>query len=328
MNKKVLVTGATGFTGSHLCKSLVKEGHRVRALVRETSILTDLKELDLEITYGDVCDPASLTRAVDGIDIIYHLAAASLHRDVSEETFWKVNFDGTKNLLQAAEEKGIQRLIHCSTVGVLGDISNLPAKEDAPYNPGDIYQKSKCEGEKLALEFSYRKGLPVVVVRPTGIYGPGDKRFLKLFRSINRGRFVMLGIGDVLYHMTYIDDLVDGLKLCGEKESILGQIYTLGGNEYVSLNELVGRIAQILEVSEPWLRFPVWPVWMLGFACEIICQPLGFKPPLYRRRADFFRKSRAFDISKATRELGYKPRVDLESGLKMTANWYASQGLL
>jgi len=239
-----------------------------------------------------------------------------------------VNVEGTRRLLEAAWQAGVQRFVHCSTVGVQGEIKNPPADETAPYNPGDVYQESKCEGEKAALKFFADSGLPGVVIRPVGIYGPGDTRFLKLFKFIYNGKFRMLGSGNVLYHLTYIDDLVKGVILCGEKPEAVGQIYTLGGNEYVTLNELVTLVAEALEVPVPSKHFPVWPVWFAGLLCEMACRPLRIEPPIYRRRVDFFIKDRAFDISKARRELGYEPEVDLRAGLKRTAEWYRAQGLL
>jgi len=328
MAKKVLVTGATGFTGRNLCKKLVEVGHSVRGLVRNTSHRSELESLGVEIAFGDLTDANSLGAAVRGIDTVYHLAAVYRQEGVPTKYFYEVNVEGTRRLLEAAWQAGVQRFVHCSTVGVQGEIKNPPADETAPYNPGDVYQESKCEGEKAALKFFADSGLPGVVIRPVGIYGPGDTRFLKLFKFIYNGKFRMLGSGNVLYHLTYIDDLVKGVILCGEKPEAVGQIYTLGGNEYVTLNELVTLVAEALEVPVPSKHFPVWPVWFAGLLCEMACRPLRIEPPIYRRRVDFFIKDRAFDISKARRELGYEPEVDLRAGLKRTAEWYRAQGLL
>jgi nucleoside-diphosphate-sugar epimerase len=161
-----------------------------------------------------------------------------------------------------------------------------------------------------------------------GIYGPGDTRFLKMFRGIARGRFPMLGSGAVFYHLTYVDDVVEGLRLCAETPAAAGRTYLIAGARYTTLAELVALIARMLNVREPWIRMPVWPVWLAGALCEAICVPLRIEPPLYRRRVDFYRKSRAFDISRARRELGFDPKVDLETGIRQTAAWYRDQGLL
>jgi len=328
MTKRALVTGATGFTGGYLCKGLVEKGYPVRALARPGSNLEKLKALDIEIVCGDLRDRESLERAVRGIDVVYHIAALYRQEGVPRKLFWEVNVDGTRNLLEVSVTAGVRRFVHCSTVGVQGEIKNPPATEEAPYNPGDEYQRSKCEGEKLALRFFREGKISGVVVRPVGIYGPGDTRFLKLFRHIYRGTFRMIGTGQVLYHMTYVEDLVEGLILAGEKEDAVGEVYTIGGEEYVTLDELVGLIAEALGVEKPTRRIPVWPIWAASVLCEAFCRPLRIEPPLHRRRLDFFTKDRAFDISKAKRELGYQPRIDLRTGLKITADWYRDQGWL
>ena len=121
------------------------------------------------------------------------------------------------------------RLVHCSTVGVHGDIEHPPANEDAPLRPGDVYQRTKVEGERIAREAAARTGLPVTIARPSGIYGPGDRRLLKLFKGVARGRFVVLGSGDIFYHLTYIDDLVEGFRLCGEVPAAANRTYILAG---------------------------------------------------------------------------------------------------
>jgi dihydroflavonol-4-reductase len=168
--------------------------------------------------------------------------------------------------------------------------------------------------------------VPLVIVRPTGIYGPGDRRLLKLFRGVARGRFVTLGHGDIYYHLTHIDDLVEGFRLCGEVEQAAGRTYILAGPDVTTLNELVQIIADEAGVSRPWLRLPVWPFWLAGAACEAVCAPFAVEPPIYRRRVDFFTKSRAFDITRARRELGYAPRIGVREGVRRTLGWYREHG--
>jgi nucleoside-diphosphate-sugar epimerase len=213
-------------------------------------------------------------------------------------------------------------------VGVQGEISDPPAKETAPYKPGDHYQESKMEGEKLALGFFEKYGMAGSVVRPVGIYGPGDTRFLKLFKFINNGKFRMIGPGNVLYHLTYVEDLVAGIILAGEKEAAIGNVYTIGGNEYLPLKDLVKLIADVLQKPVPGKHIPLTPVYMAAAVCETVCRPLGIEPPIYRRRLDFFTKDRAFDISKAREELDYQPRIALADGLAKTAQWYKEQGMI
>ena len=138
----------------------------------------------------------------------------------------------------------------------------------------------------------------------------------------------MLGDGAVYYHLTYIEDLVQGFRLCGTVPAATGRTYLLAGLRYTTLKELVALSAAELDVSPPRLALPVWPVWLAGALCELVCVPLRIEPPLYRRRVEFFTKSRAFDVSRARQELGFDPRVDLEEGIHRTAVWYRDQGLL
>jgi nucleoside-diphosphate-sugar epimerase len=326
--ERVLVTGSTGFTGGHLCERLAREGYAVRALVRDPNRCAALRRCGVEIALGDLRDAKSLQQATAEMDVVYHIAALFRPENVSRQEMWEVNVQGTKNLLDAALKSGVQRFVHCSTVGVHGDIKKPPADEETPYGPGDHYQESKTEGERVVLHYMAEGRLPIVVFRPGGIYGPRDLRFLKLIKAIKHGRFVMLGAGKVMYQMIYVDDLVDGILRCGTKENAIGNVYILTGEGAVTLNQLVQVVAEVLGVSVPRLHFPVAPVYLAGLLCEVICKPLGINPPLYRRRVDFFRKSRCFDISKARRELGFQPRMDLKAGMQLTVDWYRKEGLL
>jgi len=326
--ERVLVTGATGFTGGHLCERLSREGHQVRALVRDQSRCSELSRRGVELVTGDLRDPESLKGATSGIDVVYHIAALFRPENVTRKEMWENNVQGTKNMLDAAVKTGVKRFVHCSTIGVHGDVKNPPANEEAPYAPGDYYQESKTAGEKIALQYLQEGKLPIVIFRPGGIYGPRDLRFLKLIRPIKAGRFIMLGSGEIVYQMIYIDDLIDGILLCGTRDEAVGKVYILTGKEPTTLNELVRVVAEVLGVRPPWLRFPVTPVYLAGFLCELLCKPLGINPPLYRRRVDFFRKTRSFDISKAKKELGFWPKTDLRTGMKLTADWYRGHGHL
>ncbi len=326
---KTLVTGATGFTGGHLAKRLAENGEDVRALVRDPQRAAHLSAMGIELVEGDLTDLDSLKRAMEGVEQVYHIAAIFREENVTEERMWAVNCHGVKNMLDAAIWAGtVQRFVHCSTIGVHGDIKNPPANEETPYGPGDYYQESKTGGEKIAIEYMEQGKLPIVIFRPGGIYGPGDTRFLKLFRPIKKKRFLMLGSGEILYQLVYIDDLVDGIILCGTVETAVGNIYILTGEPPMTLNQFVSNVANAVDAPMPKLRFPVMPVYAAGYVCELVCKPFGINPPLYRRRVDFFRKDRSFTIEKARRELGFAPKVDPAAGLKKTAVWYEEQGLI
>lgn len=327
MSQKTLVTGATGFTGRALSKRLCDLGYDVSAFVRATSKTDELKQWGVKPIVVDITDADAVMRAYEPCDRIFNIAAAFRTEHDSEAEFRKVNAAATDHLLEAAKQKGVGRFVHCSTVGVQGEIKNPPADEEASFNPGDRYQQTKLEGELFA-RAAFEQGLPGTVVRPVGIHGPGDTRFLKLFRPIAKRRFVMVGRGQSLYHMTYIDDLIDGFLLAAEKDAALGAVFTIGGAKYTTLKELVDLIADVLDVPPPRLRVPYWPVNVAAHLCPMLCKPFKIQPPIYPRRVEFFKKSRAFSIEKARKRLGYEPKVSLRDGLAKTAAWYREEGLV
>ncbi len=328
----VLVTGATGFTGGHLARTLAARGERVRAIVRPRSLdkpaVADLRALGIEIVTGDLVDAGAVARACAGCDAVYHIAATYREAGQPDRVYRAINVDGTRNVIDGARAQQVRRVVHCSTGGVHGHIVHPPANEDAPFSPGDVYQDTKLEAESLAREHGRAIGLDVAVVRPIGIYGPGDLRFLKMFRGIARGRFPILGSGEVFYHLTFISDLVEGFRLAATRPEASGRTYIIAGPRYTTMNELAALIAKDLGAKPPSLRLPVWPFWVAGALCEAVCIPLRIEPPLYRRRVDFYTKSRAFDTTRARQELGYAPVVDLPEGIHRTAQWYREQGLL
>ena len=323
-----LVTGATGFTGGHLARMLAARGHRVRALVRDRSRAADLEAAGIELVEGDLRDRAALDRAVNGVDRVYHIAAMYRQAGLPADIYRAVNALAVRDVIEAAARAGVRRVVHCSTVGVHGDVEHPPAGEDAPLKPGDVYQETKLEGEALAREAGIRLGIEVTIARPTGIYGPGDRRLLKMFRGVARGRFPILGSGNIYYHLTYIDDLCEGFRLCAEQPAAAGRTYILAGGEVTTLNDLVRIVADVAGVKPPTLHLPVWPFWVAGAACEMVCAPFGIEPPLYRRRVDFYTKSRAFDIARARAEIGYAPQVGLREGIRRTLDWYRQHGWL
>lgn len=328
LGRHAFVTGGTGFTGGRLCELLAARGWRVSALARRTSDTRRLAACGARVVTGDVKDRASFADALAGVDVVFHVAAAFREAKLPDSEYTAVNVEGTRNVVEAAAAARVGRVVHCSTIGVHGDTGRTPASEDSPFAPPDFYCQSKLEGERLARTLFEKHGLPGVVFRPVGIYGPGDDRFLKLFRGLARRRFVMIGNGDVLYHLTYVDDLCDGIELCGTHPSAVGEVFILGGEGFVTLNELVAEVARAVDGKALPFRVPMAPVLAAAWLCEAVCRPLGIEPPLYPRRVEFFRKHRAFDISKAKRMLGYRPQVGLAEGVARTAAWYREQGLI
>jgi len=322
------VTGATGFVGGALCKALWASGGNITALVRKNSRTGALDELGVRKVVGDLRDKTSFASALSGVNVLYHIAAAFRQARLSDKDYHDINVAGTGNVIEAAAEHGVRRVVHCSTIGVHGDTGRTPANEDSPFAPPDYYCQTKLEGELLARELFKTLGMEGTIFRPVGVYGPGDTRFLKLFRSIRRRRFRMIGSGETLYHLTYIEDLCRGIRMCGEHKDAVGEVFILGGEGYLTLNQWVAEIAKVVGGRVPRAHVPLAPVMLAARLSESVCRPLKIEPPLYVRRVEFFSKDRAVDISKARRILGYVPQVSLADGLRRTAAWYRERGYL
>ena len=327
MPRTILLTGATGFTGGNLARRLTARGDTVRALVRDAAQAPPLLAHGIDVRVGQLTSRNDVIAAARGCDQIHHIAAVFRTAGHPDSYYRDVNIGGTKNVLEAARRVDCERVVHCSTVGVHGHIANPPASETYPFGPGDIYQRTKLEGE-LAAQAAARRGQRVTIVRPSPIYGEGDLRFLKLYRAVARGVFVMIGSGTPKLHLVHIDDLLDGILLCSTSEAAIGEVFILGGPQAPTLDELVRHIAQALGVAQPRWRVPLWPVKTAGALCEAVCVPLRVEPPLHRRRVGFFTHHREFDCSKAARLLGYAPRVTAAEGIARTAEWYRASGHL
>jgi dihydroflavonol-4-reductase len=323
----ILITGAAGFTGISLAQSLSAAGHRVRGLIRNRDQAGALERAGVTTVEGDIRDPAVIRQATEGIDTVYHLAAVFRHAGVPDSEYREVHVDATRQLVELSAAAGVHRLVHCSTVGVHGSVSGeAPATEDAPFHPMDIYQETKLEGELVALQTADRAGIPLTVVRPGPIYGPGDRRLFKLIGGVARKRFRLLGDGSPHFQMVYIDDLIEGFRLAAAAPIAAGRTYILAGNEALTLKELVQEIASVAHVASPRFQLPVWPFWLAGALCEAICVPLGIEPPIFRRRVKFFTSNRWFDISRARTELGFAPKVPLRDGIRRTLDSYRQLG--
>jgi nucleoside-diphosphate-sugar epimerase len=321
-----LVTGATGFTGSHLVRHLLASGDQVRALVRPVSRVAAQALGPIEIAEGDLRDAAAVDAAMPGVDRVFHLGALFREARHGEQAYFDVNITGTENVLEAARRHGVARVVYCSTSGVYGSVRNPPADETTPPAPGDAYQQSKLEAERRALAFGRDHGLAVSVIRPAMIWGEGDRRLLKLFRSVVRRRFVMLGDGSTMFHFVHVDDVCRGFLLAAGRERACGETYLIAGAGPIRLSEVVGKIARANGVPAPRLRIPFAPVLAVAKVVESVCVPLGIEPPIYPRRVKFFVSCRWFSIDKARRELGYEPAMTVDEEIDRISSWYRENG--
>lgn len=323
-----LVTGGTGEIGFEVIRQLRAERYNVRALVRSASKAGKIADLVAEVFEGDLTNEESCLAACKGMTGVFHLGALYRETGLPVEQFMRVNRDGVKNIFEAAIKSGVPRLIHCSTGGVLGDVKDPPGRHDSPYAPGDPYQESKVAGEKLALEY-YRSGkITGVIIRPAMVYGPGDTRHLKLFKGIAHRKFLYIGNGDKFVHFIDIRDLARSFLIGMDKTELNGEIYHIAGEHPMFLRDACEEIAKQAKVPAPKLCIPALPVQLLGTACELVCKPFGIKPPIYRRRVDFFTKSRFFDTEKAKRELGFKPAQKFSDEVKDTLEHFRKNKMI
>lgn len=323
----VALTGASGFAGGALARALVQRGYRVRALTRRPPIAYQ-NLVGVEWIHGEIADPGALDTLVAGAEICFHVAAM-YRTEGSAAEFLRINRDSTALLLRSARAAGVRRFIYCSTIGVHGDLADTPGDEDTPFNPRDPYQESKLRAEELCRQAIAEPGNPeIVIVRPCGIYGPGDLRMLKIFTMLQRGFFFFVGPAKGHFHPVYIDDLVEGLILAMTRPEARGQAFILGAAEHLPLRDYVAKAALALGIP---MRAPTIPYGLAkaaALACELACAPLRIPPPLHRRRLTFFKHNRAFSIAKARKLLGYEPKVGLEEGFRRTVAWYRREGLL
>lgn len=328
-NATVLVTGATGFTGSHLVRRLTECGATIRAIARPSSDRAPLDAFPVEWFIGEVYDPATITRAMDGVQYVFHMATLYRSPSASEDDHRKVHVTSTELLARTALlQPAFKRFVHLSTVGVHGHIMAPPADETAPFRPGDEYQRTKVEAEKWLRPFAAEEGLPYAIVRPAGIYGPGDRRLLKVFRMAARRVCPILGKRPCLYHLIHVRDLTEVIRLAAVHPAAEGEVFIAGNPDPIPLDVMLRIIAAALERNVRIIRLPITPFLAMAGICETVCRPLGIRPLIYRRRIKFFQNDRAFDTRKLQQRLGFECAHTNETGLTETARWYRERAWL
>jgi nucleoside-diphosphate-sugar epimerase len=325
---RIAITGASGFIGTNLVRHFADNGDEVVALVRSRAKATAIDRPGVTAAVGDVTDSDSLLAAFSRADAVLHVAALFNNPEASWSDYRRVNVEGTKNVLEASLKQGVGRVVHCSTIGVATQHGSPPYSESTPYSPAtwDQYETSKCEGEKAALEFFKRRSLPVVVLRPAQVYGPGDRSKAKFYRMIRKG--VIVNPGQTLKHLVYVDDLCRAFRLALQKRDIAGEVFIIAGKEPTPLRELIEIAAKGLGVPSPRFQLPALPLTVLFGLVESGFRLVRRKPPVFRRSMNFFTKSVAFDVSKAKAVLGFQSEFDVPTGVAKAIAWYRENGLL
>jgi nucleoside-diphosphate-sugar epimerase len=325
--QRVLVTGATGFTGSLLVRKLVDIGASVVAIARPTSNISAFEGLPIEWIKGDVFDPDLVNRAISGVNYLFHLVTPFREAKSPDVGYYNVHVVSTQLLAKAAlQQPSFKRFVQVSTIGVHGHIDKPPADETYRTEPGDVYQSTKLEGEQWIKAFGQESGLPVAVVRPAGIYGPGEKRLLKIYKMVSKGWVPAIGNGSNLLHFIHVDDLTDCLLVTATHPKAIGETFICGSEQAMTFRDMVSLISETYAVPIRFISLPKAPLFALADLCELIFRPLGIEPPLYRRRLAFYTKDRSFNTSKIRNLLGFVPRHADKEGLKELGEWYVEQG--
>lgn len=323
----VLVTGGTGFLGRHMVDALLDQGHTVLLLSRSKNTNIFKNNKNLNIWKGNFTIPDNIEGITKNIDIIYHFAAQLGEWGVPNDVFYSVNVNGTKNLLDACVKNHKPRFIFVSTPGVQGK-GIKKAKEYLPYNPPYIYERTKCDAEKLVLNYHNSYGLPIEIIRPDFVYGPGDYRRISLYRAIQRRRFLLIGNGKSILHPTYIDDVIQGLMLFGQHNNAFNEIFNIAGPEQLTVENYIHSIAQAMGGKVPRIKIPVIIGKIFAMLCESYSRFTATPPFLNKSKIEFLTTDHGSDISKAKQMLGFHPRYSFDAGFNKTYKWAIEHNLL
>lgn len=324
---KAFVTGATGFLGGYLVEDLIAQRTSVSTLARPTSDISRLERLGVEVVRGQLTDRSALEKALQGSDVVYHLAALTSRTEPSRQECYQVNVVSTDQIAQTALELGIKRMVFCSTAAVYGVIDEPPVDETSPTKTDSPYAESKLLAERRLLSAHKAKGLPVVIARFPGVLGYGSPSFIGLFRAIAAGGFRLIGPGNNHTHISHVKDVVQGLRLCGETARIEGQIYNLASQHPVSVNELINTIARELGVNLSSTRVPRFPYRVFHWANCVLYRSFGRELPR-ASKYELFLSDKVMTITKAQRELGFTPMVSLAEGIRDAITWHRERNEL
>lgn len=322
--EKILVTGAGGFIGYNLCNNLAQDGFEIIGVDLHYPD-EDKRPYIFQKKMGDFRNTNQMNNWLFGVDAVIHLASAHLQINLDSSEYWDVNVNSLRPFLEEAHKMGVKRFIHVSTVGVYGKLNCLPAHEITPCNPQSIYGETKLEGEAEVTKFYNETGFPIVILRPAWVYGPYCPRTLKIYKSIKKKQFAMIGSGSNMRHPIFIEDLAEAVKISILNDSALGEIFIIAGEKAITTKELIQSFCKIYGMPYPKIRIPFWLGKILARGVEAVFELMRKEPPFSSRSLEFFDTDNAFDITKAKNTLGFSPRFSFEEGLKKTKGWLVSR---
>ncbi len=312
---KALVTGATGFTGSHLVQALEQRGHQVVALVRQSSNRSRLANCHPQLVYGDITDRSALQQAMQGVDWVFHTAAYVELGLVNATEMARINVEGTRAVLETAKAAGIQKMVYCSTIGIYGDTQGQVIDETFQRRQKDFssaYDSTKYDAQMLVNQ-AVAEGMPIVSVMPSGIFGADDPHFGPVVQTFLKGKLKVWAGGQRITGIVHVDDLVDAMLLAAEKAAP-GEHYILSTGD-LSTEEMFAFLSRETGIPSPW-EAPEWLVRLAGNLLDPIGRLFSWQPPISRERVHYiYDRCVRVDGSKARRELGWQPR-SVEQTLK------------
>jgi nucleoside-diphosphate-sugar epimerase len=328
---RIFLTGGSGFIGSRLAPLAIETGHTVTVVTPintpvEQARCDALTKAGIKVVIAPLEDSAVIARELQGQDAVIHLAAAQHEAEQPESYFRRINVDGTRSLLDLAAKAGVRRFVQGSTIGVYGSAADGSLDEDSPLAPDNPYGRTKAAAEKVVREFI--SPMEWAIVRISETYGPGDMRLLKMFKGIKQGRFPVIGSGQNLHQVIYVDDLSRGLLAACAAPAANKQTVVLAGAQKITTNEMVDAVGAAIGSARKPPHVPMWPFFLAAVFFESTFSPLGLKPPLHRRRLDFFKKSFFFSNARAEKALDFRPQVGFREGARKTAQWYRANGML
>lgn len=328
LDRNVFVTGASGFVGGHLVSALVQRGYSVTCLVRGTSDTRALRKSGIRLISGDITDRNAVREAVRSANTIYHVAGAT--KAAHREDYFKVNQEGTRLILETVAESnpGLGRFVHVSSLAAAGPSSDgRPLTEGEKPNPVSWYGESKLKSEEEVLGF--KDLFPATIIRPSAVYGPRDKDTLLIFKMLQRGCLFTPGRFDRRFSLIHVSDLVQALIKAGEKGTGSGEVFYISRFEIFSWDDVGRAVALALGKKYRRISFPQWLAITAGMAGDIWSDATGRAATVNRQKVrELLAPFWVCDSSKAKTILGFSPGINLENGIKETANWYRQNGWL
>ena len=318
---RILVTGASGFLGHRFVEHAASAGHAIVALHRQPvmgSVPAPSHRDGVTVRYGDVLDRESIDAAVADVECVCHLAAAFTEASAADDYFHRVNVEGTRNVMAAAHAAGVKRFVFCSTAGIYGKRVSGLIDETCEPQPFNSYERSKVAAEEEVRRGAAECGMEYVILRPSPIYGPGDKRLAKLYKNAARGRFPLFGRGDGRRHMVYVDDLAEAFLRSCLLPAAANEEMIVAGPEATRLRDILQTLAELSNRRSAGPRLPLNPMILLAGVTEDVCRMLNVKAPLHRRRMDFYLSDTEYDCARARDVLDWEPEVSLRQGLQKT----------